>query len=692
MAYEITEYDKKLVCQTIVKFRVKIEVLEFDTDIPISSIEGGIVSGSSSIDAESDIRRTFSLTVTPLSQSGLIISEEGIIWLNKKIRLSIGIEDAKTGEYTYWKQGIYVFMNSSATYDAENNEIQLECSDMMAYLDGSRNGNLGQNEIDYPAYDVSFDEFNDTITYYKGEMAIHDDDPALYICNTDKFKGEFSTTYWKKRVAAYDSQSAYKVGAKAFYAGSIYKCKKKISSTTSTTRTFNPKQWELVESAGEPRKYYYIRDQLITAITQLGRVKKYQIDWIGEAKAQPHYSTGWDYEAYRESTLLEATDGNKYYQCFAMPYDLEFSTGTTVSEIITEMRDLYENYEAYFDEDGVFICKLIPSGDDDETTFTNDFIKKILISENTDIDFTEVKNVTEAWGKTYDPDWYANESTYSSSTYSASIDGYTDDDHLTYYNNDELAIRVCSSEIKAYTETRTVPGSKILYDFEVKEGSNPSPCYIQISCVESDTKTTKLDAIPVYDENTDDYLAAGIMQADDVYAFKIQKKIVDDEEQTRAYFLGNWQAHAMDVLTDGTVGEEYTATSGKTVKVNSVEFFEEVYNCKNVHFTVIPDSPFTVQKLGVILNVYENEDMISDTLAIEGAIQENYRTCRLTDSIEITTKLCPFADVNIKITYQRADKDKPEEYLVKNISHDWSGGTTTWKLVKYYRQYIDTDV
>lgn len=563
--YQITNTDKYLVLQPIVQLRIRIEVLNTEDEI-VDTIEGGIVSGTSSIDAESDIRRTCSLTILPIKKIRLTIGEDGIIWLNKKIHIYIGIKNVRTDEYTYWSQGIYVFMNSSATYDSTTNQIQLECSDQMAYLDGTRSGNLGQKEIDFPAYEED-------------------------------------------------------------------------------------------ETTGEPIKYNYIREAMITALTQLGRIKEYNIEWIGEAKAQPGYAKDWDYLAYRETTLIPGTDGNMYYQCFAIPYDLEFTSDATVLSVLTEMRDLYENYEMYFDEDGVFCCKMIPSGDNDQIFFDNSFLSKILISEDTSIDFTEVKNVTEAWGQCFEPDWYTDAGvTYANNTYTATIDGYTDDDNNKYSNGDEFALLIPTT--------------------------NSAGCYVNLN---------SLGAIQVYNENTEEPIEAGAMLANTVYDFKIKKRY-DSSTKTnviKAYLQGNWEVHAIEVLTDGTTGENYTSTSGVTAPVYSEAYFKTVYNCNNVHLTTIKDSPFTVQKLGVLLNVYTNEDMTSDALGLEGAKQENYRTCRLTDNITITTKICPFADVNQKVKYKRSDKDVEEEYLVKKLDHDWSAGTTTWNLVRYYQLYID---
>ncbi len=562
--YEITSDILRLIKQTIIKIKIKIDVYNYDNEL-IETVEGGLVSGNCSIDSESDIRRVCSLVVSPDAQTRIEINENGIIWLNKKIQVYIGIQDYRTGEYTYWSQGIYAFTNTTANYDATTNQINIECSDLMSYLDGSRGGTLGMKKIVYPAYEEN-------------------------------------------------------------------------------------------EETGVPISYNYIRNGMINAITELGGVKNYKVDWIGEAKAQPNYAKNWDYMSYRQKTLIPGSDGKQYYQCFIIPYDLEFTSNTTVLEIVKRFRDLYENYEAFFDEEGIFICQLIPSGDDDRIVFDTSFFNEVLISEDTSIDFTEVKNVTEAWGKCFEPEWYKDSGvTYSNNIYSATITGYIDDDHNDYSNGDEFALKIPSTN--------------------------------QVNCKVS---LNGLTPILIVDENTEEPIKAGTLLTNTVYDFKIKRRYDSSTRtyNTVAYLQGNWEVHAIDVLSNG-VYEDVVVIDGQNYLKYSEDYFKKIYNCNNVHMTVIPNSPFTVQKLGIILNVYENEDMTSDSLGVEGARQENYRVARLTDKITITTKLTPFADVNQKVKYRRSDKNVPEEYLVKHIEHDLSAGTTTWELMKYYRLYTD---
>ena len=547
----ITNDDLEVVNQRIIEPRIQIDVYDEDNKL-LDSIQGGIISGSSSINSESDIRRTFNIDVIPNKQFRVEVSKDGLIWINRTIKLQIGIYNRRTRKYNWYKQGSYVFMNTSATYDATNNQLTLNCSDFMAKLDGTKNGQLGALTTIYPAYEED-------------------------------------------------------------------------------------------EETGEPIKYNIIRDAVITTITQLGHITDYNVDDIGEYKAMPQYNP--DYEKYREENPLWNT----------IPYDLEFSCGCSILSILTEFRDLYPNYEMFFDENGTFVCQMIPSNYYDDISIPDEFLRKILISENTTIDLSTIRNICEVWGQVIDTEFYTEDCTLSGTSYVCNVEAYEE----KYYNGDLVAVKV--------------------------PVTNPEHCTLNIN---------DFGDIGIYDENTDEEITKEQLEANTVYVFKIKIKRENGQDITKAYLLGHWQAHGMNVLVDGSTStEDYITSDGRTVKKYSLEYFQDVYGCESVQFTIIPNSPFTVQKLGEILDVKtggEYENITSDSLALARAEWENWKNCRLTDAITITTKFCPFADVNIKVSYRRSDLDQEYQYIVKSVSHDFSSFTTTWNLYRFYPLYMDT--
>ena len=412
--------------------------------------------------------------------------------------------------------------------------------------------------------------------------------------------------------------------------------------------------YEEDEVTGEVIKYNYIREQIMTTLLQLGKLKETEVelDEFGEYQGLSDYNP--DYLQYREESKVKVKNGTYMETWNIVPYDIEHGCGVTVATILTTFRDLYPNNEMYFDENGIFRGGLIPSNYESDIIFDHNFLERIYISENTTVDLTAVKNVCEVWGKVIETDFYTEDCTYTNNCYVCNVETYEE----KYYNGDKIAVKIPS--INQSASTINVNGFGV---------------------------------ISILDENTEEPIEANFMEANQVYVFKIKKKHVNGEDVTRAYLLGQYQPHAVDILTNGTIPtEDYTAQDGTVVKKYSKEFFQKIYNCKTVNFTVVKDSPFSIEELGLLLCVKtggEFENITSDSLAKARAEYENWKNSRLADSISITTKLVPFADVNIKVSYRRHDTGEINQYIVKNISHDLSGGITSWTLMRFYPLYMD---
>ena len=551
----------RLITQPIVETRVKIDVYDERNGNHIETWECGIISATFSISAESDIRRSCNLEVVPNKNKHIRLEKNELIWVNRIIKIAIGIKSMRTGEYTYFDMGKYVFNNYAATYDSVTNTISLSLSDFWLNLDGSRRGQVGgAPTISYPGYEE--------------------------------------------------------------------------------------------DENGNVIKYNYIRDIVITILTQLANIKDYNIGDIGEFKGIIENNPD-GYAKYREESKVPLKDGTLAETWNCLPFDITFSAGTSIAEMLIKFRDLYPNYEMYFDKDGVFCCDMIPSCEGNDIVLNSDFLDRIYISENTSVDMTSIKNICEVWGQTIDADFFTDKCTYKNNIYSCTIDAYD-----KYYHGDLVAV--------------TIP--KV----------NQASCSIKIN---------NLAIIPIIDENTEQPIESDKMEENQVYVFKIKNKYIENSSVMQAYLLGQWQAHGLNVLTNGSISnDDYTTQDGKTVKVFSKEYFQAKYNCKSVEFTTIEDSDFCVQELGEVLDVKsggEFDNIESDSLALARADYENWKNCRLTDSITITTKLCPFADVNIKVAYRRKDINVVNHYLVKSLSHDISGGTTTWTLMRFYALYKD---
>lgn len=553
MADIITQEDLTLVLSqsaAMQTMKLKIEVLDKNQKI-IGTLETDITSGNMSINGESDIRRTANFVVQPTLKEKIKLTENSLLWLNKDIRMFVGLYNCRTKQYKYYPLGCYVYTDTSGTYDSTTNNLTVNCSDFIKKLDGTKNGQLGTLFINYPAYEENIE-------------------------------------------------------------------------------------------TGEVIKYNIIRNAVIETLEKMAKITNHRIDDIGEYKALPDYNDAW--EQYRKENITWN----------AIPYDQEFSSGCSVLSILTTFRDLYPNYEMFFDmETNTFVCQQKPMCYEDDIYLDNTFLQKVLISENTNIDMTTVRNICEVWGKVIDIDFYSETCTYTNNVYSSTIVGYEDE----YCNGDIIGLKL--------------------------PASNQIGASININ---------NFGAIGIYNDATEELIKANELKSNHIYAFKIKKIRIDGQDIIKAYILGQWQVHAINILTNGKKSEKYvTHSDGESFELYSKEYFQKFYNCECVDFTVVEDSPFTIEKLGEILDVktgdgYEN--ISSDNLAADRAKWENWKNCRLTDNITITTALLPFLDVNKKVSYRRSDSDVEHQYIISSISHDFSGYTTTITMYRFYPLYI----
>lgn len=117
--------------------------------------------------------------------------------------------------------------------------------------------------------------------------------------------------------------------------------------------------------------------------------------------------------------VMKESEFSKYcidYWSRKVPHDLDYDTGTTTWQILTELRDLYYPFEMYFDDD-IFVCREIPSGFNDPPVLEPELFASLVTSdgESATVDYTSVRNCIEVFGATIDADVFsdANNTTYS---------------------------------------------------------------------------------------------------------------------------------------------------------------------------------------------------------------------------------------------------------------------------------------
>lgn len=378
-----------------------------------------------------------------------------------------------------------------------------------------------------------------------------------------------------------------------------------------------------------------LREALSTVLRQQGGVENMIIDDIGEFYGME--SNNADYEEYRKNNP----------EWNVLPYDLEFDAGCTVGDQVDEITGLYPNIQKYFDVYDIFCCNMIPSCENDPVALSDDFLQEIALSDNAEsvtYDIENIKNVTEVFGTTYEVDRMAEaeQCTSDGDTYSLTLDEY-----------DKYTI-----------------GEYIAFIANVNNVDNMK------------LRINSLDPVPIYFENTERGVTANTMLATQTYVLQLKK--VDDA--WRFYWLGQYQPHAICVLTDTDNDPVYTK-----------QYFCDRYNCKNVVLRIEPDSPFTIQKIGIVLDVKTGDrydDIKSDTVAIENAIYENIKTSSWNDVVTLTTMCVPWLDVYEKVSWKKANSDDLNEYVIQSISHSLSSTvpTTTITMYRFHPLYYDYEI
>ena len=97
---------------------VKIELLDRNY-LTLAELNGVTIDLSLSIDANSDIRRTLSLTMT-VKDDSLLLEENRKIWFDRYIRVYVGYLNTLSPkqEVLWYNMGIYLFNQTSYSYDA----------------------------------------------------------------------------------------------------------------------------------------------------------------------------------------------------------------------------------------------------------------------------------------------------------------------------------------------------------------------------------------------------------------------------------------------------------------------------------------------------------------------------------------------------------------------------------------------
>ena len=611
--YVPSPLELSLIRQHTKNIHLRVELYNKDFTLQ-ASLEGNLVSDTLNIDSESKQRRSYSCNLC-VTDTTFLVGADKKVWIDKYIRVYYGIEPANVkqllaqygrkktvieGKINYysttedekrilkqelgvlnkdikalekikdcywWLVGTFTYLNASYTYSGTDNSLSLQCADMMADYDGTKNGQIIlEREPDY----TSVETYN-------------------------------SSTALKFVVYAVDPDT------------------------------------------NKPQKI----TSAIKALLKNAEVKRYKI------------------QEYPESGLRQY-----------VPYDLEFTDAVTYCDVWTQICDLYPGWEFFFDVDGTFIWRRIPSGgsgqDNEMVMMDNSVLDEIYVDESKSYDFTSIYNVTEVWGESLglsNNDRYARTSTYteSSNTYTVNIDLVAKNSAivdpqkadwtniLTYFSHgDKLAVKI---------------------DKANKKGGN-TPTYIRIVGkvvgVDNDTPAGAPESVTL-----------GPFRIVDYKGKNIEAKKFTEEKEASIYCFTYIAEYNRDEVT---INNSFRL-DGQTQCFGSYE--ESSREC-----------PFSTHELCLgkkIVKRLNKEKLYSDDLCKEWAMRETYISTHMQDTITLKTLIIPWIDVNQKIRYLSQYVDDREaklkdiknipEYIIKSVSWSTYDGTMTITMYRFVRDW-----
>lgn len=165
MAYNLLQRDIDILFQSQKETYSRVEVLDSNFKTLVN-IEGVLISDSYSIDAESDIRRSYSCDIFLENDSYFI--DQRYALMRRFIRPYVGIKYIRTGEIVWYLMGTYCFIDTNWQYNSSTHTLSLSCQDMMCMLNGTINGNMFDMKIKI----VAEENIRETFLILMGEMNV----------------------------------------------------------------------------------------------------------------------------------------------------------------------------------------------------------------------------------------------------------------------------------------------------------------------------------------------------------------------------------------------------------------------------------------------------------------------------------------------------------------------------------------
>ena len=408
------------------------------------------------------------------------------------------------------------------------------------------------------------------------------------------------------------------------------------------------------------------------------------------------------------------------YSCVECPYtvpnQITIESGGTVYDILKKLQEITaEQYQMYFDVDGVFHYDKVPNGVNDQVVVDDDIWNAVLIDYSISNDFDNIKNHIEVYGKTHDIKYYGGTATVSGSQISCSIStlkklrkniklGFTMPETFTLGSNPTLKVTgYNSTAFTAYpimndvgtthiASTQFVAGKyyvcKMILGADYATLATSSTTSTNVATLNSTINEydVTISSITTYTNGMTFTFKTPSTGCDVAYNPTIRVNALDALEIQSPTLLENNTSYTVTV----------TIQSDDTSKMYF--YFMGEVNPSGVAEETNPESPFyingTMGSVRLVLQGGDYDNIYTSELAQIRANWELYNYCRLQDSITIDVIPLYWLDVNTLISITLPNKQgtpTTEEYLVKQISTTLDiTGTQSIQLMKFYPFYPST--
>lgn len=334
-----------------------------------------------------------------------------------------------------------------------------------------------------------------------------------------------------------------------------------------------------------------------------------------------------------------------------IPHDLEFSSSDSVWTILTKLRDLEAGYEMFFDVDGTFVCKRVSTLESDPVVLDDNVLQYLYISETDNGILKDIRNVARVWGKCNDTDYFTEKCEYdeTTNTFKAHFWGIAleddDDGKKTLPTSTKFAVKIPK------TNAKDAPRIAI-YNAETEGGSETLIGTYDIT--DSSEKTVNKE----------------FFIAEQSFVFRYRRKSM--------YVLGQYQITAINKLRNTEPTEEE-----KKADI-------EKHGCDYITYTVIPNSPFAIERIGERLKTCsggEYDDIIAIDDCITRAEYEVWKAAKVVYTITLDMIYIPWLQGNEKLRFTLSATGEVKDWVVQSISTSYPYGTMSLSLTEFSPLY-----